>query len=223
MRRVDETSGQAQRLVPSQWTEIDGREWCSATARAPRSVKRVALDPRSHDKEAGTRCHRRRKSGKMPENLRIGPMKILDNDQRWSAAAATRGERCCQLAFAAVTRGVIHGVIKRAPFACLRQVEQVMKKYEPFGRDGSLGDQTLGRTVSQFGFRGWRQAEQTQQQSADRVLSFAHAEIEHQAAMSGEARGFGKPAHLLDQPGFADSRLAAHVDDLADCADRGTR
>ena len=32
--------------------------------------------------------------------------------------------------------------------------------------------------------------------------------------MSNEARGLGETAHLLDQSGFADARLAAHVDDL---------
>jgi hypothetical protein len=32
--------------------------------------------------------------------------------------------------------------------------------------------------------------------------------------MSNKARGLGETAHLLDQAGFADARLAAHVDDL---------
>jgi hypothetical protein len=113
---------------------------------APRSVKRVALDTRSHDQKAGTlgdcRCKRR----KMPEHLRIGPMEVLD--QNWSIAAAARDERPCQFAFAAVTSGVVHGVIKRAPLTCLRQIKQVMKKNEPLRRDRPYSDQTLGRTVS---------------------------------------------------------------------------
>ena len=141
-------------------------------------------------------------------------MEILHNDQHWSTAAAARDECRCQFAFAAVTSGVVHGVIKRAPLACLRQVKQVMKKNEPLRRDRPFSDQTLGRTVSRFSFRGWRQAEQTQEQSADRVLSFANPEVEYKTAMSNEARGLGETAHLLDQSGFADARLAAHVDDL---------
>ena len=148
MSRVDETSGQAQCLVPSQWTEIDGREWCSTATCAPRSVKRIALDTRSHDQKAGTVRYGRRKRRKMPEHLRISPMEILHNDQHWSTAAAARDECRCQFAFAAVTSGVVHGVIKRAPLACLRQVKQVMKKNEPLRRDRSFSDQTLGRTVS---------------------------------------------------------------------------
>jgi hypothetical protein len=148
MSRVDETSGQAQRLVPSQWTEIDGREWCSTATCAPRSVKRVALDTRSHDQKAGTVRNCRRKRRKMPEHLRIGPVKILHNDQHRSGAAAPRDERRRQFAFAAVTSGVVHGVIKRAPLACLRQVKQVMKKNKPLRRDRPFSDQTLSRTVS---------------------------------------------------------------------------
>ena len=54
MSCVDEPSSQAQGLVPSQWTEIDGREWCSSAACAPRSVERVTLDTRSQDQKAGT-------------------------------------------------------------------------------------------------------------------------------------------------------------------------
>ena len=78
--------------------------------------------------------------------------------------AAARDQRRCQFAFAAITSGVVHGVIKRAPLARLRQVKQVMKKNKPLGRDRSFSDQTLGRTVSRFGVRGWRQPEQTQEQ-----------------------------------------------------------
>ena len=148
MSRAEETSGQAQCLLPSQWTEIDGREWCSTATCAPRSVKRVALDTRSHDQKAGTVRNCRRERGKMPEHLRISPMEILHDDQHWSAAAAARDECRRQFAFAAVTSGVVHGVIKRPPLACLRQVEQVMKKNEPLRRDRSFSDQTLGRTVS---------------------------------------------------------------------------
>lgn len=32
--------------------------------------------------------------------------------------------------------------------------------------------------------------------------------------MSGKALNLGEAAHLLDQAGFADARLAAHIDDL---------
>ena len=148
MSRVDETSGQAQCLVASQGTEIDGREWRSTATCAPRSVKRVALDTRGHDQKAGTVRNGRRKRRKMPEHLRISPMEILYNDQRWSTAATARDECRCQFAFAAVTSGIVHGIIKRAPLACLRQVKQVMKKNEPLRRDRPISDQTLGRTVS---------------------------------------------------------------------------
>ena len=214
MSRVDETSSQAQCLVPSQWTEIDGREWCSTATCAPRSVKRVALDTRGHNQKAGTVGYGRRNRRKMPKHLWISPMEVLHNDQRRSGQAAARDECRCQFAFAAITSGVVHSVIKRTPLACLRQVKQVMKKNEPLRRDCPFSDQTLGRTVSRFSFRGWRQAEQTQEQSADRVLSFANPEVEYKAAMSNEARSLGETAHLLDQSGFADARLAAHIDDL---------
>ena len=214
MSSLDETSGKAQRLVPSQWTEIDGREWCSTATCAPRSVKRVALDTRGHNQKAGTVGYGRRNRRKMPKHLWISPMEVLHNDQRRSGQAAARDECRCQFAFAAITSGVVHSVIKRTPLACLRQVKQVMKKNKPIGRDRPFSDQTLGRTVSRFSFRGWRQAEQTQEQSADRVLSFANPEVEYKAAMSNEARGLGETAHLLDQSRFADTRLAAHIDDL---------
>ena len=80
MTRVDEPSSQAQRLVPSQWTQIDGREWCSTATCAPRSVKRVALDTRRHGQKAGTVRYGRCKRRKMPEHLRISPMEILHNE-----------------------------------------------------------------------------------------------------------------------------------------------
>src|ERR1700730_5533352 len=145
-------------------------------------------------------------------------MEIFDNHQCRCTATSMRGERSCQLALAAVTGGVVHGVVKRAPFTCLWQVEQVVKKHEPFGRDHPLGDQTVSCTPSQFGFRGRPQAEQTQQHGADRVLSFAYAKVEYQAAMSDKACGLGETAHLLDQAGLANSSLAAHVDDLTAAA-----
>src|SRR3984893_8043056 len=138
MGRLDETSSQAQCLVPSQWSEIDGREWCSTATCAPRSVKRVALDTRRHDQKAGTVRYGHRKRRKMPEHLRISPMEILHKDQHWSTAAAARDESCCQFAFAAVTSGVVHGVIKRAPLACLRQGKQVTQKNEPLQREPPL-------------------------------------------------------------------------------------
>jgi hypothetical protein len=84
----------------------------------------------------------------MSEHLRVSPMEVLHNDQHWSTAATTRDECRCQFAFAPVTSGVVHGVIKRAPLACLRQVKQVMKENDPLRRDLPFSDQTLGRTVS---------------------------------------------------------------------------
>jgi hypothetical protein len=105
-------------------------------------------DTRGHDQKAGTVRYGRRKRRKMPEHLRISPMEILYNDQHWSAAAAARDECRRQFAFAAVTSGIVHGIIQRAPLACLRQVKQVMKKNEPLRRDRPISDQTLGRTVS---------------------------------------------------------------------------
>jgi hypothetical protein len=134
-------------------------------------------------------------------------MEILHNDQHWSTSAAARDECRCQFAFAAVTSGVVHGVIKRAPFARLRQVKQVMKKNEPLRRDRPFSDQTLSRTVAWFSFRGWREAEQTQEQRADGVLSLTNSEVEYKAPMSNEARGLGETAHLVDQSGFADARF----------------
>src|ERR1700730_15879471 len=111
MSRVDETSSQAQCLVPSQWTEIDCREWCAATARAPRGVKRVALDARSHNQEAGTVSHCRGERRKLPKDLRIGPMEIFDNHQCRCTATSMRGERSCKRGLAAVTWRVVHGAL----------------------------------------------------------------------------------------------------------------
>ena len=148
MSSLDETSGKAQRLVPSQWTEIDGREWCSTATCAPRSVERVALDTRSHDQKAGTVRNCRRERSKMPEHPGIGPMEILHDDQDRSAAAAARDQRRSQLALAAIASGVVHGVIQCPPLACLRQIKQVMKKNEPLRRDRSLSDQMLGHEAS---------------------------------------------------------------------------
>jgi hypothetical protein len=79
-------------------------------------------------------------------------MEIPYNDRHRSGAAAPRDQRCRQFAFAAVTSGVVHGVIKRAPLACLRQIKKVMKKNQPLRRDRPFGDQTLGRTVSRLSF-----------------------------------------------------------------------
>jgi hypothetical protein len=80
MTRVDEPSSQAQRLVPAQWTQIDGREWCSLAACAPRRIKRVTLDTRRHSQKAGTVRYGRCKCRKMPKHLRISPMEILHNE-----------------------------------------------------------------------------------------------------------------------------------------------
>src|SRR6516162_11265088 len=49
-------------------------------------------------------------------------------------------------------------------------------------------------------------------------MSLRHSEIEHQAAMRGETRSFGEPAHFLHQSRLANSRFAADIHDLAAAA-----
>ena len=98
------------------------------------SVERVALDARGHDQQPRTVGDGGRQRREMREDLRIGPMQVLDDQQGRAAPAGICGERRDERALAAVARGVVHRVVERAPFAGLRQVEQVVEKDAPLRR-----------------------------------------------------------------------------------------
>jgi hypothetical protein len=161
--RVEETTGETQGLVSPQRTEIDGCKWRSVTTRASGSVERVALGARSHYQETGAVSHCRGECGSLPEDLRIGPMEIFDNHQRWSSATSMRGERCCQRALSAMACGVIHGVVERTPFICLLQIEKVKSENKPLARYHPVRHQALGHVAPRFGFCRGRQAKQAQE------------------------------------------------------------
>ena len=215
LRRVDEAAGEAQRLVVPQRTEVDGFERRAAAACAPCEVERVALDARGHDQQPRTVGNGGRQRRKMREDLRIGPMQILDDQQRRAVPAGICGERGGERALAAVAGGVVHRIVERAPFGGLGQVKQVVEKYAPIRRHHALGDKTLRRAqpLRRIGCR--RQAEQALQQRADRVLAFADAEIEHQRAVDREALRVGVSPHFLDEARLADAGFTSHENNPA--------
>ena len=141
-------------------------------------------------------------------------MKVFHDDHGWPAPADVRRDRCGDRALAARARGVVHRVVKRAPFAGLREIEDVVQKHDLVGTDGP-GCGNLFRGGAPFVGAGRRpQLQQAVDDRADRVLVLAHAEIEHEAAVAGKAQRFGEAAHLVDEPCLADARLAAYVHDV---------
>ena len=73
---------------------------------------------------------------------------VLATDWRTASIYGMHDALPAGVIFRKATSGVVHGVLKCAPLAGLRQVKQVMKKTEPLRRDRSFSDQTLDRTVS---------------------------------------------------------------------------
>src|SRR5437588_113422 len=110
-------------------------------------------------------------------------MEILDDKQGGPQAAPVCRNRCRKRSLTAIARSIVHGIIQRMPLAGLRKIEKVVKKRNPLRRHNTLRKQPLSRLSSRFGWRAGRQIEQAQEQRADRILSFAHAEVEDQAAM----------------------------------------
>ena len=93
----------------------------------------------------------------MREDLRIGPVQVLDDDDGRAASAGVRGDRRRDRALAAIARGVVHRLVKRAPFADLRQIEDIIEEDELLLRDRPLVDQVFGAArISSDGDAGER-------------------------------------------------------------------
>ena len=213
--RIDEAVGEIHRLVAAQRAEVDRREWRAAATRAPGGIERIALDARGHHEQPRPVGDGGRHRGEKAEHLRIGPVHVLDDDHRRTAPAGALRERRDECALAAVARGVVHRVVERAPFARLRQVEQVVQEHELVRADVARGHHALGRRAPFLYARCRRESEQAADDRAHRVLASAHAEVEHAAVMDREAERLAETPHLVDEPRLADARLAAHIDGLS--------
>ena len=84
----------------------------------------------------------------MREDLRVGPVHILDDDERRAASAGVRRHRRRHRALAAIARGAVHRVIERAPFADLRQIKEIIEKDELLRSYDLPTHQTLGGRAS---------------------------------------------------------------------------
>ena len=158
----------------------------------------------------------------MRQDLRVRPVQILDDDQGRAASAGVRRDCRRHCAFAAIARGVVHRVIERPPFAELRQIKKIIEEDQLLPGDDLLIDQTLDGLAPLLGRGGRREIKQALQQAANRVLTPADAEIEHQAPMRPKSPRLGEGPHLLDQSRLADAGLATHIDDMAGApAERG--
>jgi hypothetical protein len=87
---------------------------------------------------------------------------IFQNHQTRPIMASMHREQSRKVAVATVARGVVHGVIKRAPFTRLWQVEQIIEKPKQFRWDELRSDQAVARQLSQFGSGGVGKAQKTQ-------------------------------------------------------------
>jgi hypothetical protein len=143
-------------------------------------------------------------------------MKVLHDNHGGPVPADILHDRRGNRGLAARARGVVHRVVKRAPFAGLREVEDVVEKHQLIGADCAGRGKPIGGRAPLVGAGRGRQAQQTADNRANGVLAFAHAEIQHEAAVAGKAQRFDETAHLVDEPGFADARLTANIDDVAD-------
>jgi hypothetical protein len=140
------------------WLQVAFRDYSRVRQRRAGRPRRAKSLPGDRGRQPLPRRVRQ-----LPEDLRIGPMEIFDNHQRWSSATSMRGERCCQRALSAMACGVIHGVVERTPFICLLQIEKVKSENKPLARYHPVRHQALGHAAPRFGFCRGRQAKQAQE------------------------------------------------------------
>ena len=84
----------------------------------------------------------------MRENLWVGPVQILDDDEGRGASTGVRRHRRRHRSLAAIARAAVHRVIERAPFANLGQIKEIGEKDELLRSDDFLTHQTLGGCAS---------------------------------------------------------------------------
>ena len=135
----------------------------------------------------------------MPENLRVGPVQILYDDQGRAAAAGVRRDRRRHRALAAVARGVVHRVIERTPFAGLRQIKKIARKTSCCSV--MIPDRPTARRPARLssGEEDRRKIKKALQQAANWVLPPADAEIEHQAPMGAKSARLGEATAFARQ------------------------
>ena len=146
---VDEAAGEVKASEGSR-AEIDRGEGNAAAGGSPRRVDRIAVDARCHHQEAGALSIAEAMRGQMRRGPAGRPSADPRRRQGW--AVGRRAPRPPpHRAFAAIPRGVVHRVIERAPFAELRQIEEIIQEDELLLRDRSLIDQTFGSLAPVLG------------------------------------------------------------------------
>ena len=84
----------------------------------------------------------------MSEDLRVGPVQILHDDEGRGASTGVRRHRPRNGPLAAIACAAVHRVIERAPFANLRQIKEIRQKDELLRSDDFLTHQSLrGRSA----------------------------------------------------------------------------
>ena len=209
---VDEAAGEAQRFLRAQRTEIERCERGPATARPPSGVDGIALDARRQDHQAFAVRQRGSQSGQVAEQMGVGPMQVLDNEEGRVFRAGARRNGRHDGAETAQPRARVGRLIERPPFPFLLEIERVVQKGNLLRGDRFRGEQLFDFCAPVFRTCREGQPEQAEQQHLHRALFLADAEVEHETAMGDEAAGFRQAAHFLHEPRLADTRLAAQVD-----------
>ncbi|MGF6962091.1 hypothetical protein QFZ97_008047 [Paraburkholderia youngii] len=141
-------------------------------------------------------------------------MQVFDDDERRRVRASVLGQPRGERLLAALARAVVHGLVDGLPFGALREVEEVVQKYDLLGLDDAFGRDLRGGGLPCLTRCTGRQAEQAADDGSHRVLALADAEIEHEASMQREALGLRMAAHLVDEPRLADPGFASHMNDV---------
>ncbi len=210
-----ETGRHLPRLARAQRAEIDDADRLVKADRPPGALQRIALGPgRRHQRHRV--LHRRRHHRRQAVERRgVGPVQILDQDQLRRTPARPGGQTGHQRPPSVAPGGVVHRIVERAQLQRLRQIEEVVDE-DPLGLgEGPGGERLVGGAGTGLLGAGGGQTHQAAHQRRNRPLPLAGAEIQHQAAMHGEA-GLARGAHcFLGQPRLADPGGPTQQDGLA--------
>ena len=107
-----------------------------------------------------------------------------------------------------IARGIGHRIIDGEFLLRLSKVKQVVEKDPAFGRQDSVGNGCIGRSLPGLFVAAAGNIEETLHHRADGVAALANAKIQHEPPVHLETIRRGDARKLFHQPSLADTGLA---------------
>ena len=118
---------------------------------------------------------------------------------------------------------IVHGLVQRATALGLRQADDVAQERLLLRELGMARKQSGERIEPGLVVRSRRQVHETDDDFAGHLAPLGHAEVQHEAGMTGEAGGQRAFAQFADEPRLADAGVATDEHGPSGAARRATR